>query len=40
MKEYTAPDVEKVDYDVDECLTGSLEIPVEDEDITDLINLV
>lgn len=37
MKEYIAPDIEKLEYDVDDCLVGSEGIPTESEDISDLI---
>ncbi len=37
MKKYTTPEVEVVEYEVEDCLTGSTEIPKESENIGDII---
>ena len=38
MKEYLAPDIEKIEYDLVDCLTGSNGINVESQDIGLLLN--
>ncbi len=37
MKEYIAPEFEKLEYEADDCLVGSEGIPTEREDISDFI---
>ncbi len=37
MNKYETPELELVEYDVDDCLTGSTDIPKETEDIGDII---
>ncbi len=37
MNKYETPDFELVEYDVEDCLTGSTEIPKETENIGDII---
>ncbi len=37
MKKYNTPEFEVVEYDVEDCLTGSTEIPKETEDIGDIL---
>ena len=38
MKEYLAPDIEKIEDDLLDCLTGSNGVGTEDEDIGGIIN--
>ncbi|MGN1138830.1 MAG: hypothetical protein ACI4RM_05230 [Ruminococcus sp.] len=38
MKEYKTPEIEMIKYDVEECLTGSTEIPKESEDIGSILD--
>lgn len=38
MKEYSAPEFEKILYDVEDCLEGSKTVPVESEPIDDIID--
>ena len=38
MKEYLAPDFEKIEYVVEDCLTGSKEVPYETEDVGQIID--
>jgi hypothetical protein len=38
MKEYKTPDFEMIEYDVEDCLTGSKEIPKETESLDDILN--
>ncbi|MDD6848447.1 MAG: hypothetical protein PUD53_06755 [Oscillospiraceae bacterium] len=38
MKEYKTPEIEMIKYDVEECLTGSTEIPKEAEDIGSMLS--
>ena len=40
MKEYLAPDIEKTEYDLVDCLTGSNGIEVESHNISNLIGLL
>lgn len=37
MKEYITPEVEIVEYEVEDCLTGSTDIPKETEEIGGII---
>ena len=37
MKEYLAPEFETSEY-VEDCLTGSVSVPIEDEDIGDILD--
>ena len=38
MKEYLAPDFEKIEYIVEDCLNGSKNVPYEDDDIGQIID--
>lgn len=38
MKEYLAPDFEKIEYIVEDCLKGSKEFPYETEDVGPIID--
>ena len=38
MKHYDAPELELVEYDVEDCLTGSTDIPKESEDIGNILD--
>lgn len=38
MKEYLAPDIEKMEYDLVDCLTGSKTIEVETQDLAPFLN--
>lgn len=38
MKEYLAPEFETIKYDVEDCLTGSNEVPYETEDVGQIID--
>ncbi|MGN1130006.1 MAG: hypothetical protein ACI4Q8_01550 [Ruminococcus sp.] len=38
MKNYETPELELVRYDVEDCLTGSTEIPKETEDIGGILD--
>jgi hypothetical protein len=38
MRKYETPVVELIKYEVDDCLTGSTEIPKETQDIGDILD--
>ena len=38
MKKYETPELELVKYDVEDCLTGSTDIPKESEDIGNILD--
>ena len=38
MKHYDAPELELVEYDVEDCLTGSTNIPSEVDNIDSILN--
>ncbi len=38
MKQYIAPEIEKIEYEVADCLEGSQNVPIDSEDIGAIIN--